>query len=613
MDSRVSFEPRILAASLVVAVAAPALKFAAPVDLEHLNWALAAVVAAVSLAGAARPDGAMVRRARWFLVLLGVGAAGLLAGSVFSPHSPLSGDEPAYLVMASSLAHDRDLEVGNNYRQKDYQAFGVPAYPTFADRGRDGRLYPHHGAGLGLALAPLVRLSDGLRGPLGPGGVVLLLRVGMGAVLGVYLGLAWRLAVELGARPVHALAAAAAAGLSCPLVFYSTQIYPDVPAGACLTLLALARPSVLGSLAALVLLPLLGIKFLPPAAVLAAALCVRRWRDGRRRVCALTVAALAAGALAMGMTRPPPDLAAHLTAEGTARLELLPWWLFGYLMDQRAGLLALSPFFVVGAAGLGALSVRRHGPLLLAVGVYLGVYAYHLDWGGLCPPGRPLVAVLWLPIGLAALGLGRVRAGLARILAIGSGLITVAYALDHHALFLHLHPNANEQPSTLLRAWSLPGLDSDPAGAVGVGRCHEDSSQSGLARTSRHRRAAARPTRRRVPTPDARDRRRDESFIRSGIEPAWTLRAEDPGVAGSGSHPAAGGGRCALASAPVCVGAGSRPCVARIPADRKARPRTRGARRGEADVRLAAEVRDRRPCGLWCRGRVGAHAVGLAD
>jgi hypothetical protein len=451
----------VAAAGLLVGIAAvaPGLRFAAAVDLSRLVLSVAVVTALVAAAGAARPRGWLIDHAPGLLVILGLGGSGLIGSSALSPHHPLAGDEPAYLVMASSLVHDLDLDLANNYRQRDYKAFDVPAYRAFGHRGPDGRLYPHHGPGLGVLLAPLLGLGQALRGSVGTEGIVLMLRLAMGLVVGVSLALAFRLACERGAEPIHALGAAAAAGLSCPLLFYSTQLYPDVPAGALLAVLVLKQPPLWAVITSGLLLPLLGVKFLLPAAVLGAGAAIRFGSGRRRGAMAATLLALAAGAAAFWLTRPPVDLEDHLTAQAGARLAFAPWWLFGYLLDQRAGLIALAPIYFIGAAGLSRLDLRRDGPMLAASGLYVAVYAYHLDWGGLCPPGRPLLAVIWLPILLMALGFPRVSSWIRSPLAIASGLISAAYLLDHRSLFLHLHPNAQAQTSPLLAAWSLPQFD----------------------------------------------------------------------------------------------------------------------------------------------------------
>jgi hypothetical protein len=277
--------------------------------------------------------------------------------------------------------------------------------------------------------------------------------------------------------------------MSCPLLFYSTQLYPDLPAGVCLALAArvsLADPGrpppraavTAGAAAGLALLPLLGVKFLPPALVLGAGGAARLLLGGRRA---------AAGALAMGLllgagaffalihwqygslspqaafsgmaVHQDGGLLGRLSQGLAPRLLALPWWLFGYLADGRAGLLLLAPLYALGFAGLARLPWRRAGIAAGAAALYLCIYAYHLDWGGYCPPGRPLVAVLWGGIALAALGLQCVPRALSAALAGASMLVSAAYVFRPERLYVHLHPNAQADPSPLLADLSLPSVD----------------------------------------------------------------------------------------------------------------------------------------------------------
>ncbi len=496
---------------LLLLVPAAFLHFTAPADLGLALECLAFVAVFLRLADLVQDSSPILRRPRAFLLGLALLASAALAGSLLAEHNPLTGDEPAYLVMASSLIRDLDLDVGNNYRQRDYREFGVDSYPTFAHRGTGGRFYPHHGAGLGLLLAPVLPIASFLERRVGMGWGIFLLRLIPGCLLGLYLMVAFDLSRALGARKRPAFGVAVAFGLSCPLLFYSTQLYPDLPAGLMLGWLALlwvrlarvrdpderATLPLLAMSASLAMLPLLGVKFLLPGGLLGMGLLWRFWRrqDPRGLVWALaggivgctaffwllgsqtgTFSPAAAFGGAKAATQ-GGGLLGHFAAGMGARLRFVPWWLFGYLMDQRTGLFFLAPFMGLGIAGLfrngsrdrssvaakAANDDRGQGSssqwfLLLIAGSYMLVYAYHLDWGGRCPPGRPMVGVLWSTAPFVALGIGLVPAWGRRILFGLSGLISLAYALDHKTLFLHLHPNAQSEFSPLLQNLSLPRL-----------------------------------------------------------------------------------------------------------------------------------------------------------
>src|SRR5258708_3963858 len=67
-----------------------------------------------------------------------------------------TGDEPHYLLIAQSLWADGDLDVGNNYAQRDGALFGAAGLqPELHARiGRTGRLTPVHDVGVPFLLLP---------------------------------------------------------------------------------------------------------------------------------------------------------------------------------------------------------------------------------------------------------------------------------------------------------------------------------------------------------------------------------------------------------------------------------------------------------------------------
>src|SRR5437867_1259942 len=65
---------------------------------------------------------------------------------------PVTGDEPHYLIMADSVAHDFDLDLRNNY-ERDFETGAIfGKEPPHAYRIR-GRWMPYHTPGLAIVLA----------------------------------------------------------------------------------------------------------------------------------------------------------------------------------------------------------------------------------------------------------------------------------------------------------------------------------------------------------------------------------------------------------------------------------------------------------------------------
>jgi hypothetical protein len=397
----------------------------------------------------------------------------LLAGGWSAP----SGDEPNYLMVAHSLIEDGDLDLADDFRQRAYAAFhpGVLS-PHYRAGWREGSRYSMHGVGLPLLVAPAYAAGRALES-VAPGAVVALPRL---LLIGLYGLFAWLLYgfIDEVAGERAARYGTVATLLPAPLLFAPLFVFAEVPA-MLLSLVAfrglagcgrapgrlhvLTRPRGTDAAygVALAGLPFVGIKYMPLAlATFAAGVWLAPPGTRRQRMLG-SGAPLAAGLLLhaaftwhlYGSLSPASiylgageqagtpamggDWAAYL-AEWPAALATA----VGYFLDQKEGLLAYGPHFILACAGIYGLA-RRQGRLLAALALvslaYIGPYALSQQLGGQGPPVRPLMAVVWV---LApALGLGLVlpsrcrgyaalRAGLAALAAV----LTLAYATQPELL-----------------------------------------------------------------------------------------------------------------------------------------------------------------------------------
>ncbi len=87
----------------------------------------------------------------------------------------------------------------------------------------------------------------------------------------------------------------------------------------------------------------------------------------------------------------------------------------GILLDRDTGLLVLAPFWALALAGWATLFRRQRSYLLFASWAFVGVWltaALHREWwGGVSPPGRPLVSALPLLVPLLAEGFEKMARG----------------------------------------------------------------------------------------------------------------------------------------------------------------------------------------------------------
>ncbi|HEX6203145.1 MAG TPA: hypothetical protein VF100_09100 [Thermoanaerobaculia bacterium] len=369
-------------------------------------------------------------------------------------HRPPDGDEPYYLLITHSLAHDLDADLADDYAAGESLRFvGRRLEPQPGDPvGPAGQLYSRHNELLPMALAPAYRLAS-KAGALAT----------MAAIAALLAWATLRLARHYWPeRPGGALVAYGVFALTPPMLLYAHQVWVEVPA-ALLAILSLdrildgysrtrdGRRHWLAIGLPILLLPLLKIRFMLLAVPLVA---LAWWHAGRPRkpliVLSLALAATAAGILVHNQLVFDNPLKIHQVGE----LELTDYpasaYLFGALglfWDSAFGLFAAAPLWLLVIPALGVtLAAARAGDwrlprpgdggalrrwLLFDLGVlaapYLVIVVPRNEWyGGWSPPFRyALIALPLLALALVPLADSRRRGG-ARALAAALGLATLA-------------------------------------------------------------------------------------------------------------------------------------------------------------------------------------------
>jgi hypothetical protein len=148
-------------------------------------------------------------------------------GSVLltSSGQTFAGDEPHYLLMAHSLLKDGDLNLSNNYANKDYQKImlaQVQIKPHTAP-GTKGQ-YSFHSPGMAIVLLPFYALGSLFQGEY----FVFFIRLGM-SVFGALLGLQiFQFAFQEWKNEKLALGIWLFYSFSSPVFFYSLHVYPEI-------------------------------------------------------------------------------------------------------------------------------------------------------------------------------------------------------------------------------------------------------------------------------------------------------------------------------------------------------------------------------------------------
>jgi hypothetical protein len=362
-----------------------------------------------------------VRLAALWLLLAAVYAATLTIPA--TAQDQYAGDEPHHLLAAKSWAQDGDVDLTNQYAERQWREFvSRPLKPT--GEPTLGRLHEPEGLGLALLVSPVYSLGGA--------------RV-VEALIAAITALGFVLAAALARRLVPepwASTGALVVGLSPPALAAATTVSPEPVAGTLLVGAALCAFQVrrrarlryaYGSAVMLAVLPWLDAPLVLPG--LPVAYCLVRWTlDERRRLVALLCSELLLGSLVfyarINETLYGGPVPASARVGGSAGLEDVPGRLvnlLGLWLDPVAGLLRWALALAFFAARLLWRSRAEHvavviaerreservAALLLAiclaawVTAALGVSSADGPWF----PGLPMATALPAAAALAAWGL----------------------------------------------------------------------------------------------------------------------------------------------------------------------------------------------------------------
>ncbi len=336
------------------------------------------------------------------------------------------GDEPHYLLMAHSLVHDGDLDLANQYAERQYAPFyGGDLEPHVSAATPPGTAYLTHAPGLSILVAPAYAVG-------GYRGVVLLLSL----LVAIGAALLRDVVRDAGGDDRLALGVWAVVAFTPPLPVHAVAIYPETAALFAVAWLLWLRRGEPGLPAALLAgLVAGGLVWLHPKMLaLGAATLVAvatRLRGTGRRLAAFAAFSIAAATFFayMHATFGQATLSAGF---GNPHLSLrnVPWGTLAQLFDRQRGLFAVAPVWALAAFGAARLARTRpleSVPLLLVAATPVLVGASYADWGGgPCPPARfSLPAIAPLAVFLAP-ALARRRDLAAALAGAGFGVLLVA-------------------------------------------------------------------------------------------------------------------------------------------------------------------------------------------
>jgi hypothetical protein len=355
----------------------------------------------------------------WFIYII-------CSGILISKGIYFSGDEPHYLLITHSLIKDFDINVGNNYSNKDYKNY-MPENIKLRPHARFGKkgikfLYSIHLPGVSFLLIPLYFIGLILKGKW----ILLILRAGIGvfgALLGVqiYLFLKENFGDEKKALFVWIIYS-----FTIPILFYSIHIYPEVVI-ALFSIFIFRKIYSKNKISNKLLLLLgfllstflwFGVKynllfFLFSA--LGIYLLLKNKGIGFRIIYFLIFPLISYLLFVLFLHHLYGSITPLSVYEGPVSSEYIKYYykmvltevpfsqrietLLNYFLDQRDGLLLYSPIYLFSFLGFLELLKRKKqlvfSLLFISLPYILG-YAFLTQRGGYAPQARPLIAVFWI-------------------------------------------------------------------------------------------------------------------------------------------------------------------------------------------------------------------------
>jgi hypothetical protein len=386
----------------------------------HATWAFGLLFALTPLCGLNYKKRRLSNR-RLALGLLAIFLPLYLFYALFiSQRMLIHGDEGQYLLVSHSLLQDGDMDLSNNDNREDKLAFHLLDFDVHrAPSSPTGKLHSIHPIGLSVLLAPAYSLGQALWDNPRLSSMLFMAILAAACLPLTYL---WLAGLNLPRGP--ALAATLTVATTAPFFWYSTQLYPEMPALLICLLVAVPlthwqkqngryhdlglwqTPFLAAATVLLAGLPFLHPRFLVLAAPLGILLLLQAYHGPRRRldlgliagISFIALIALLAYNHAYSGDIFGPFLPGNAWDEEALSLATWPTSLPGHWLYGPQGLLNSAPIYALCLWGWSNLLARRDQRLLAIAVLYFvtaAVNGLHPIWTfGYCYPARFLLATM---------------------------------------------------------------------------------------------------------------------------------------------------------------------------------------------------------------------------
>jgi len=348
------------------------------------------------------------------------------AGSalMISEGSYFSGDEPHYLLISHSLLDDGDLDLSNNYSNRDYTKY-MPSHVKLSPHiaVHTGTRYSFHSPGISFLMFPFYALGSLFEKK----ALIFIIRFGM-SIFGALLGLQIFLyALQEWKKEKLAFILWFLFSFTSPMFFYSIHAYPEIIAALfSFTIFRLLRFSDSFSRLSLLILGFLlssfiwlhTVKYLfivAPIFIYALWILLKKHKIGWNFLYFLAFPMIltllhmlfsynlytSLSPFSVSLTGPTPA-SDTLTYIKNLFMDIpfrLRWeTLVGYFFDQRDGLLLYSPLYLLAFLGMVEMGRRKIRELILILFLtapYVLNLAFLTQRTAYAPQARTMVAVFW--------------------------------------------------------------------------------------------------------------------------------------------------------------------------------------------------------------------------
>lgn len=374
----------------------------------------------------------------------------------------VTGDEPHYLLITKSIIKDGDLNLANNYSNKDYRSFYPGTLPDqhVSQASRPGTSFPSHYPGLSVILTPFFFWS-------GKAGAIFFTNL----LASFTVVLTFLIANKVLDNKRYPFITSLTLAFTLPFFIYAFQIFPAMAATFLTTLAAymtlLTSPYFLLIGIVLAILPWLHFKYFLITLAFFAFLFIKFKRKGKFAPFIRVVTPVFISILLLSLysfyccNSFLPNAPLIIGAERISKFySIIPIGALGLIFDNKFGLLMYSPYYLLALLGIVVAWKKKLLDLSLVFLIILAAILPHIFfsqwWGGWSPAGRYLVVALPFLTIFLAVALYYSRLSLTRLVYFAGAAFSLLLAA-RASLSIDLLYNVPKQKSGKL--WSALNLN----------------------------------------------------------------------------------------------------------------------------------------------------------